>query len=137
MRESTYRTHQKILGAILVAYGALNFTAGVALLASINVVNIFVDEVDIVQLVTLFSRVIGGILLLTSIPAIVGGIGLIQEKEWSKFLGLIVGIIYLLLFPIGTLIGIYSIWLNAQTVIKEKEPRYATDLVKENANPAG
>ena len=137
MRESTYRTHQKILGAILVAYGALNFTAGVALLASINVVNIFVDEVDIVQLVTLFSRVIGGILLLTSIPAIVGGIGLIQEKDWSKFLGLIVGIIYLLLFPIGTLIGIYSIWLNAQTVIKEKEPRYATDLVKENANPAG
>ena len=137
MRESTYRTHQKILGAILVAYGALNFTAGVALLASINVVNIFVDEVDIIQLVTLFSRVIGGILLLTSIPAIVGGIGLIQEKDWSKFLGLIVGIIYLLFFPIGTLIGIYSIWLNAQTVIKEKEPRYATDLVKEKANPAG
>jgi hypothetical protein len=133
MRENTYRTHQKILGALLVAYGALNFTGGVALFASINVVNIFVDEIEVIQLVTLFGRLIGGILVLTSIPAIIAGIGFIQEKDWSKILGLIVGIIYLLFFPIGTLIGIYSIWLNAQTVIKEKEPRYATDLVKEGS----
>lgn len=131
MRENTYRTHQKILGALLVAYGALNFTGGIALLASINVVNIFVDEMDVVRLVTMFSSVIGGILLVTAIPAIVAGIGFIQEKDWSKILGLIVGIIYLFFFPIGTLIGLYSIWLNAQTVVKEKEPRYATDLVKE------
>jgi len=134
MRENTFRTHQKIIGAIFVAYGALNFTGGIALLASINVVNIFVHEIEVVQFVTLFSRFIGGILLVTSIPAIIAGIGFIQEKDWSKILGLIVGIIYLLFFPIGTLIGIYAIFLNAQTVIKEKEPRYATDLVKEQAN---
>jgi hypothetical protein len=136
MRENTFRTHQKILGALLVAYGALNFTGGVALLASINVVNIFVDEIEIIQLVTVFSRFIGGALLVTSIPAIVAGIGFLQEKDWAKILGLIVGIIYLLFFPIGTIIGIYAIWVNAQTVIKEKEPRYAADLIKENANTA-
>jgi hypothetical protein len=113
----------------------LNFTAGVALLASINIVNIVVDEMEIIQLVTILSRFLGGILLLTSIPAIIAGIGFIQEKDWSKVLGLIMGIIYLLFFPIGTLIGIYSIWLNAQTVVKEKAPRYATDLIKEGANP--
>ena len=134
MRENTYRTHQKILGAVLVAYGALNFTGGIALLASINVVNIFVDEMEVIELVTFFSGFIGGALLLTAIPAIIAGIGCIQEKEWSKILSLIMGIIYLLFFPIGTLIGIYSIFLNAQTVIKDKEPRMATDLVKEKAN---
>ena len=136
MRENTYRTHQKILGAVLVAYGALNFTGGIALLASINVVNIFVDEIEVIELVTFVSGFIGGALLLTAIPAIIAGVGCIQEKEWSKILSLIMGVIYLLFFPVGTLIGIYSIWLNAQTIIKEKEPRFATDLVKETANPA-
>jgi hypothetical protein len=134
MRENTFRTHQKILGALFVAYGALNFTAGVALLASINVVNIFVDELEVIQLVTFFSGIIGGALLLVSIPAIIAGIGFLQEKEWSKIPGLIVAIVFLLFFPIGTIIGIYGIWLNAQTVIKDKEPRYATDLIKEQAN---
>jgi Na+-driven multidrug efflux pump len=136
MRENTYRTHQKILGALLIAYGALNFTGGIALLASINIVEIFVDEADIVQLVTMFSKFIGGALLFTAIPAIVAGIGSVQEKDWSKILSLIVGIIYLLFFPIGTLIGLYSIWLNAQSVIKEKGPRYASDLIKEQS-PSG
>jgi hypothetical protein len=131
MRENTYRTHQKIVGALLVAYGALNFTGGIALFASINVVSIFVDEMDVIQLVTMFGRLIGGILLLTSIPTIIAGIGFIQEKEWAKVLALIVGIVLLFFFPIGTLIGLYTIWLNAQTVIKEKEPRYASDLIKQ------
>ena len=135
MRENTYRTHQKILGAVFVAYGALNFTGGIALLASINVVNIFVDEVEVIELVTFVSSFVGGALLLTSIPGIIAGVGCIQEKDWSKIMSLIMGIIYLLFFPIGTLIGIYSIFLNAQTVIKEKEPRIATDIVKEAANP--
>jgi len=134
MRENTYHTHQKIIGALYVAYGALNFTAAVALLASINVVNIFVDEIEVIQLVTVFSRLIGSALLIVSIPAIIAGIGFLQEKDWAKVLSLIVGIIFLLFFPIGTIIGIYAIWLNAQTVIKDKEPRYATDLIKEQAN---
>ena len=135
MRETTYHTHQKILGALFIAYGALNFTGGVALLASINIVNIFVDEMEVIQLVTFFSRLLGGVLVLTAIPAIVAGIGFLQEKDWAKVLALIVGIVYLLFFPIGTIIGIYAIWLNAQTIIKEKEPVYAADLLK-NREPA-
>jgi hypothetical protein len=130
MRENTYKTHQKILGAIFIAYGAINFTGGIALLAALNIVEIFVHEAEVIQLVAIFSRLIGGILLALSVPAIIAGIGYIQEKDWAKTLGLGVGIVYLLLFPIGTIIGIYSIWLNAQEIIKEKEPIYAEDLVK-------
>jgi hypothetical protein len=130
MRENTYKTHQKILGAIFIAYGVINLLGGIALLATLNVVNLFVDEPEVIQVVAVFSRLLGGILVATSIPAIVTGIGSLQEKKWSKNLGLVVGIIYLLFIPIGTVIGIYTIWLNSQTVIREKQPVYATDLVK-------
>lgn len=133
MRENTYKTHQKILGAIFISYGVINLIGGITLLATLNIVNIFVDEPEVVQIVAIFSRLIGGILVATSIPAIIAGIGSLQEKNWSRNLGLVTGIIYLLFIPIGTVIGIYSIWLSSQTVIKEKQPVYATDLVK-NAN---
>jgi len=133
MRENTYKTHQKILGAIFIAYGVINLIGGITLLATLNIVNIFVDEPEVIQVVAIFSRLIGSILLVTSIPAIVAGIGYIQGKTWSKNLGLVVGIIYLLFIPIGTVIGIYTIWLSSQPVIKEKQPVYATDLLK-NSN---
>ena len=133
MRENTYKTHQKILGAIFIAYGVINLVGGITLLITVNIVNIFVDEPEVIEVGAIFSRLIGGILVATSIPAIIAGIGSLQEKNWSRNLGLVVGIIYLLYIPIGTVIGIYTIWLNSQTVIKDKQPVYATDLVK-NAN---
>lgn len=130
MRENTYKTHQKILGAIFIAYGVINLLGGITLLATLNIVNLFVDEPEVIQVVAVFSRLLGGILVATSLPAIVAGIGSLQEKKWSRNLGLVVGIIYLLFIPIGTVIGIYTIWLNSQTVIREKQPVYATDLAK-------
>jgi len=130
MRENTFKTHQKILGAIFIAYGVINLLGGITLLATLNIVNLFVDEPEVIQVVAVFSRLLGGILVATSIPAIVAGVGSLQEKEWSRNLGLVVGIIYLLFIPIGTVIGIYTIWLNSQTVIREKQPVYATDLAK-------
>jgi Na+-driven multidrug efflux pump len=133
MRENTYKTHQKILGAIFIAYGVINLIGGITLLATLNIVNIFVDEPEVIQIVAIFSRLLGGILVATSIPAIIAGIGYLQERKWSKNIGLVIGIIYLLFIPIGTVIGIYSIWLSSQPVIKEKQPVYATDLLK-NAN---
>lgn len=134
MRENTFKTHQKILGAIFIAYGTINLIGGITLLAAMNIVGIFVHEVEVIQVVTIFSKLIGGILLVSSIPAIIAGIGYIQEREWAKNLGLVVGIIYLLFIPIGTVIGIYTIWLSSQHVIQEKQPRYATDLVKDTVS---
>ncbi len=130
MREQTYRTHQKILGAIFIAYGAINLLGGITLLAAGNIVSIVVDDMEVVQLVTIMSRFLGSTLLITSIPGVIAGIGYIQEKDWARNLGLIMGIVYLLFIPVGTIIGIYTIWLSSQRVIREKEPVYASDLVK-------
>ena len=129
MREHTFRTHQKIIGAIFIAYGAINLLGGIIMLAAGNIVSVVVDEMEVVQLVTIFSRLLGSTLVITSVPGIIAGIGYIQEKDWARNIGLIMGIVYLIFIPIGTVIGIYTIWLSSQRVIKEKEPVYASDLV--------
>ncbi len=130
MRENTYKTHQKILGSVMIAYSAMNIFGAISLLAALNFINIFVNEADIAGFVNLVSHIVGFALLVVSVPALIGGIGLLTEKEWSKSLVMVCGVIYLVFIPVGTIIGIYSIWLSSQNVIHEKQPVLATDLVK-------
>ena len=43
------------------------------------------------------------------VPVLVGCIGLLKNKRWSRVAILVTGIIQLLFFPIGTIIGIFAI----------------------------
>lgn len=129
MLESRLSVHFKILGALLVAYSAMQFIGGIVLFTVFNIVEIFVDEQDVVAMVQLFTHTVGILILVVAIPGIIAGIGLLMDRLWARKFSLIVGIIYLLFIPIGTIIGIYSVWVNSQKPIKEKEPRYATDLI--------
>ena len=47
----------------------------------------------------------------------VAGLGLLQYKAWARILAIILGIINLILFPIGTAVGIYTliIMFNEET----------------------
>ncbi|HLF35162.1 MAG TPA: hypothetical protein VI583_13050 [Cyclobacteriaceae bacterium] len=130
MKDNIYKTHQKILGALIIAYSAMNIFAALSLIAAMNIIYAFLDEPEIVDFIAILSKMIGIVLLVVSVPALVTGIGILKEKEWSKPFSLIIGIVYLVFFPVGTIIGIYTIWLSTQTVIKEKEPVMATDLVR-------
>jgi hypothetical protein len=56
-------------------------------------------------------------MLLTSIPGLVAGWGLLKFRPWARILGIVVSILGLLVIPIGTIIGIYGLWvlLNKDT----------------------
>lgn len=48
------------------------------------------------------------------IPGIIAGIGLFKRKEWARILTLIISVLDLFNFPLGTAIGAYSIWALVQ-----------------------
>ena len=55
---------------------------------------------------------IGGvILLLPSLPGFLGGYGLLRSRPWARWLVAVVSVIYLFYFPLGTLLGAYSLWV--------------------------
>ena len=130
MKETTYKTHQKILGAILIGYSFMVIIGAISLFVAMNFVKMFVEEDNVVNLVTVFSKIFGFVMLAVSVPGIIAGAGMLSEKEWAKTMSLIMGILFLISFPIGTIIGIYAIWFSAQQVIKDKLPVMATDLLK-------
>ncbi len=62
------------------------------------------------------ALIFGPLYLLVGLPGIIGGWGLLLKKSWARILVLIVGIINLLHFPLGTALGIYTIWVLLQPV---------------------
>jgi hypothetical protein len=93
-----------VLG-ILIGGLAFVLLAGIGFIAHDDEASVILPTVGII---------IGAFLFLISIPGIIGGIGLLNRKEWARILVLIVSALHLINFPIGTAVGAYSIWVLIQ-----------------------
>ena len=49
-----------------------------------------------------------------ALPGILAGYGLLRRERWGQILGLVVGILSLFNFPVGTLIGGYTLFVLLQ-----------------------
>lgn len=62
----------------------------------------------------------GGILFtVLALPGLAAGYGLLKRKEWGRILAIVVAFLNLLNFPLGTLIGIYALFVLLQTSANE------------------
>ncbi len=72
-------------------------------------------EAAIVDLVAGFLQFLPALIIIFfSIPSIIAGIGLLYKQKWALILALILGCFKLFSFPVGTALGIYTIWVYAE-----------------------
>lgn len=110
--------HVNLLGIFFIASGILGLIGASVVFVIFIGSGVFVgaesgDE-EIMYLLGLFGIILTSIILITSIPEIIAGIGLMKLKPWSRILGIIVAVLNLPAFPIGTALGIYAIWVLFQ-----------------------
>ncbi len=122
------KTHLDVVGVIDVIVGALFAVLGV--LVSLGTL-LFApwfngaplwrpeDTVWVVGVVLFISAVF----FVIGIPSLIAGAGLLHQKRWARVLAIIVAIVALTSFPIGTAAGIYSLWVLTH---KETEQLLAT-----------
>ena len=112
--------HVQVLGILHIVYSAFGLLAGTILFFLFMGLGTFLgsipDTAEVVNqgipaLLFVIGLVIGTILFLLSIPGIIGGIGLLNRKEWARILTLIVGFFDLLSIPLGTALGVYTLWV--------------------------
>lgn len=65
------------------------------------------------------------VLLVFAAPCILCGWGLLQRKPWARTLGIVLAAISLVRFPVGTIFGIYALWVlfNRETEALLRAPR--------------
>jgi hypothetical protein len=111
--------HIKVIGILWVIFGALSlclalfaflFFFGVAQIP--NVENVSPGVLKIIGIIA------ASFLGLIGLPKVIGGLGLIQHKEWARILMLVISFISLVNFPFGTALGVYSmiVLFNPETV---------------------
>ena len=71
------------------------------------------DEIppEVMDIVPLILTVIGILVLVFSIIGIIGAIGVLKKKEWGRITLLVISFFNLIRIPLGTVLGVYSIWV--------------------------
>lgn len=123
-------SHKRVLGILYIISGTLLMLTMFFLSLFLSTIFAFVakevepDEVVIIEAVSgLLQYLPSVIIILFSIPSIVAGIGLLLRQKWALILALIMGCFKLFSFPIGTALGIYTIWVYAEDQKAEKDSR--------------
>jgi hypothetical protein len=110
--------HVKAVGIINIAFSILGILAAIIVFTVLNIVAKMPGvEEEAIRILQIIAIAVPWFLIVISLPGIVGGIGLLKFQGWARILILILSFLDLLHFPIGTAIGIYSIWvlLNNKT----------------------
>ncbi len=55
--------------------------------------------------------VIGGFLLVKGVIGIIAGWGLLDRQPWARILAIVLGFLSLIHFPLGTALGVYTLWV--------------------------
>jgi hypothetical protein len=121
MDAQTLDTHKKVLGIIyvitacLVIFAALFIRAIMAIVFGFAFENADPEERRIAEFVMAITSFLPAIMIIFSgIPTFIAGLGLLLRQSWAPLFALIMGILKLISFPIGTAIGIYAIWIYSE-----------------------
>jgi hypothetical protein len=126
------QNHVKILGILHIVFGSLGILLGLGMLALFGgiagIVGMNASSEEAAVAIPILGGIAGLIFafaMLLSIPGIIAGVGLLSYKPWARILAIIISILNLINFPIGTVLGFYGIWVlfsREGTALFERAP---------------
>lgn len=106
--------HVNIVAALQIGFSIFGLIIAGVVFTVMHLVGDFVDDHEAETVLSIVANVILVFIAVLSIPGIIAGIGLFKRKEWARILTLIISVLDLFNIPLGTAIGVYSIWTLVQ-----------------------
>jgi hypothetical protein len=66
---------------------------------------------ELLDIVPIILSVVATVMIIVSVVGIVAAVGVLKHKEWARILLLVISFLNLLRIPLGTVLGVYSIWV--------------------------
>jgi hypothetical protein len=115
MEESRMKKHVTIVGALQIGFSSLWLILSVVLYFIFNFARGQVGEDPTALKVLGFLAISLPMFLgLISLLGLIAGIALLNYKGWARIITIIVSALGCLNIPIGTLVGVYTIWVLMQ-----------------------
>jgi hypothetical protein len=115
MEDSKMKKHVTVVAAIQIGFAILGLIVALALFFVMDFAKSQVGGDNTAEMVLGFLSVSLPILFgFLSTLGLVGGIGLLAYKPWARYVVIVVNALGCLNIPIGTLKGVYSLWVLLQ-----------------------
>lgn len=112
--QTDVKKHITVVAAIHIAFGVLGLVLGALVFLVVVGVGLLSGDQDAFAITSVVGTAIGAFMGVLSLPSVLAGAGLLRFKPWARLLTLILAALNLVNIPIGTLIGIYTVWVLLQ-----------------------
>lgn len=117
--------HVTAVAVIHIGFGVMGLLAAMLVFLAVAGGGFLSGDLEAIFWTTGVATAVGGFLALTSLPSVIGGLGLLGRKNWARVLVLIVAVFDLVNVPIGTAVAVYTFWVLLQDETRYMfEPRY-------------
>ena len=96
--------HAQVVGVLNIAMAAFYFMSAARIGFNLSTSELSSENRE-------FATAIGGILTVISVPYLLTGIGLLLRIKLAKYAAILTGLLHLFELPIGTPLGLYTLWL--------------------------
>ncbi len=115
MEENRMKKHLTIVGILQIVFGAFLLLAALAVGFLFTLAGTVVNDPFVSGILGIIGIPLVIIMLVFGAAMIAGGIGIIYCKPWARIVTMVMASIGLLNIPVGTLKGVYILWVLLQT----------------------
>ncbi len=114
LNEQQLQVHVPIVAWLLIGLNTIVLLVALGMLATMMLVSGLVRDSEARTILPIVGAILPTIMGLLTLPDFIAAFGLLARKRWARILGVVVGILNLPGFPMGTLIGAYAIFVLMQ-----------------------
>jgi len=119
MNQRDMDQHVPILGWLYVVGHAIFLVIGAFVFLLLVGLAPVTGETEAIWILTLVGTTVGLLMAALGLPGVSAGYGLLKRKPWARILAIVIGILNLINFPVGTAIGLYTLWVLTQPAATE------------------
>jgi hypothetical protein len=120
LSQKDLQLHMSILGWILIGTHAIGLVIGGFVFFLLTGIGAAVGDSVAFGVLSVTGTAVGLLIALLALPGVLAGYGLLTRKSWGRLLALVVSVLGLFNFPVGTIIGVYALWV----LLQQEAPYY-------------
>jgi len=127
LSKKDFDTHRMVVGWLQIVNGLIGIVIGAfvaTLILGAGAFSASLMETEgaategalLMQFMAITAAALGGLMFVLAVPGVVAGIGLVRRASWSRVMALVLSAFELVLFPVGTVLAAYTIFVLSQQV---------------------
>jgi hypothetical protein len=114
LSEQELQTHVPVAAWLLIAHNLIVALLGLSMFALITGAATLVRDPQAAVILPIVAFAFPMLIVSLAIPGLIAGVGLLARKAWARILAIVASVLGLAGFPVGTLIGIYVVFVLIQ-----------------------